>query len=163
MDQPPAPQSARSENVACRGGITATDVRNLDAMVEWLRRLRVKVNLGNAVLPGGLVVGSLYPTAVIVRDSEQNIALSTRWTPGAGVVNSSTGHTNIVKDEKDNLDNWCGHRDALLREIVKFDAGSPGRQSKHWAQEHRERLPRKCEKKDIVRDYRENVKNIVSN
>ena len=48
-------------------------------------------------------------------------------------------------DEKEILENWCGHRDALPREFVEIDAESLGRQSKCWAQENREGLPIKFE------------------
>ena len=76
----PAPQCAKSQNassggtgIACRAGITATDIRNLDASVEWPQQHRVKRQFVNAVLSAGLVVVSVYLTTAI-DNSEQNIA-----------------------------------------------------------------------------------------
>ena len=64
---------------------------------------------------------------LIVARSNQNELMgeqkSTQETRG---VILSTGNTNTVKNEKENLETWCGHRDALPREFVNFDAGSPG-------------------------------------
>ena len=51
-----------------------------------------------------------------------------------------------MEEEEEHLENLRGNRVMHCREeSVKFDGGSPGRQSKCWAQEHRERLPRKFE------------------
>ena len=62
----PTLQSERSESAssggtgfACRTNITATDVRNVYGMVVCPPQHRLKVQLVNAVLPGGLVVGSV--------------------------------------------------------------------------------------------------------
>ena len=75
----PALQSEGSESasgggtgIACGAGITATDIRGLDTSVEWPPQHRVKLRL-DAVLPGGLVVVSVYLTTAIGY-SEQNIA-----------------------------------------------------------------------------------------
>ena len=73
-------QNERSESassgdtgIACRGGITATDIRGLDTSVQWPPQHRVTLQSVIAVLPGGLVVVSVYLTMAIGY-SEQNIA-----------------------------------------------------------------------------------------
>ena len=65
-----------------------------------------------------------------------------------------------MKAEKENLEKWCGHRDALLREFVEFDPGARGVNPyaghlKSIVEDGREIL------KSIVKDCRENVQNFV--
>ena len=73
-------------------------------------------------------------TNVIVVKSTQNDLMGEQHsTLGAHGVNPSTGHTNIVTARKKFWKNWCGHRDALLRDFGKIDAGSLGLESKCWA------------------------------
>ena len=88
MTLSPALQSERSERAssggtrsACRAGITATDFRNLDTCREWPPQRRVKLQLVNGVVPGGLVVVSVYLTTAIGH-SEQNTALFEPAGPG---------------------------------------------------------------------------------
>ena len=45
------------------------------------------------------------------------------------IVAKSIQNDLMGDQKKDNLEHWCWHRDALLRESVKFDTGRPGRQS----------------------------------
>ena len=76
----------------------------------------------------------------VVKSIQNELMGEQKSTRAGWGVNPSAGHVNIVEDEKENLENWCGHRDALPREKFKFDAKSPNRQSKYWAREHRDGL-----------------------
>ena len=88
-------------------------------------------------------------TNLIMAKSIQNELMSEqKLTPAAWCVNPSTGHMRILKDEEENMGNWCGHCDAVPREHVNFDVANLVRRSKCWAQEHREGLPRKLAQED---------------
>ena len=72
---------------------------------------------------------------IVVKSIQKELMGEQNSTRGAGGVNPNAGHTNIVKDEKEKLENRCGHRDTLPRELRKFrELRHP---SKCWAQERR--------------------------
>ena len=109
---------------------------------------------------------------IVIKSIQNELMGEQKSTPAARDVNPSTGHMNVVEDEKEILENWCGRRDALSREHINSTRGvqgvNPRTGHKSIVKDCREswhksivRVCRENWHKSIVRDCPENMRNIV--